>query len=82
MPARVEEINELLSSVAKLSEVASRNQLTFAAHLLDMLQLELTMVMFGRSEVDDEATLAETKPDKPTNRSRTAKGGSARLRRA
>lgn len=79
MQARVEEINELLSTVAKLSEVASRNQLTFVTHLLDMVQLELTMVMFGHSEVEDDPAV-ETKP--PAVRPRPVKRGMSRARRA
>lgn len=81
MQARVEEINELLSTVAKLSEVASRNQLTFVTHLLDMIQLELTMVMFGYSDVED-APEAETKPGKAAARPGPGKRGMARARRA
>lgn len=70
MPGRDEEINELLSTVSKLSEVAARNQLSFATHLLDMLQLELTMVMFGYSDMDD--CPAEDSAGKPVDRSRAA----------
>lgn len=77
MRARVEEINELLSTVAKLSEVSSRNQLPFVTHLLDMIQLELTMVMFGYSDAMDDPA-GETKIDKPAARQRPVK----RARRA
>lgn len=73
MSARDEEINELLSMAAKLTEVASRNQLAFARQLLDMLQLELTMIMFGYSDGDDE-TVAKVKPAKPAG-SRPVKRG-------
>jgi len=70
MPGRDEEINELLSTVSKLSEVAARNHLSFATHLLDMLQLELTMVMFGYSDAGDGE--ANDPPGKPAGRSRPA----------
>ncbi len=81
MPGRDEEINELLSTVSKLSEVAARNHLPLASHLLDMLQLELTMVMFGYSDTDDN--LAEESAAKPVDRSRPAsKRTRMRARRA
>lgn len=68
MPGRDEEINDLLSTVAKLSEVAARNQLTLSTQLLDMLQLELTMVMFGYSDVGDGP--ADDSPGRPIDRPR------------
>lgn len=81
MRARGEEVNELLSTVAKLREVASRNQLAFVTHLFDMVQLELTKVMFGYSDVEDDPA-AEAKPGKPPARYRSVKRGMSRARRA
>lgn len=80
MRARDEEVNELLSTVAKLSEVASRNRLTFVTHLLDMVQLELTMVMFGYSDGEEDA--AEAKGGKPAVRSKSVRRVAPRVRRA
>ena len=81
MSARDEEINELLSTVGRLSEMAARNRLRFATHLLDMLQLELTMVMFGYSDVDDDRG-ADPKSAKPAEKANPARRRSARARRA
>jgi len=78
MSGRDEEINELLSTVSKLNEVAARNQLRFATQLLDMLQLELTMVMFGYSDRDD--CPAEESSGKPVDRSRASKRPRMRAR--
>lgn len=82
MPGRNEEINELLSTVSKLNEMAARNQLTLVTQLLDMLQLELTMIMFGYSDVDDSS--ADDSSAKPIGRPRPASkrpGMRARARR-
>lgn len=78
MHAREEEVNELLSMAAKLSEVASRNRLTLARHLLDMLQLELIMVMFGYSDVADSAEAPVTAS---AQRARSRKRNLSRARR-
>jgi hypothetical protein len=82
MPARGEEINDLLSTVAKLSEVASRNRLTLATHLLDMLQLELTMIMFGYSDNTGDDPAEEVKSGKSAVGTMSVKRRTARARRA
>lgn len=59
-----EEINDLLATASKLAETASRRGLTVASHLLGMLQLELTMVIYGYSDPDDPAA-SEKSPAPP-----------------
>lgn len=78
MSARHEELTELLTVAARLAEIAARHQLTIASQLLDMVQLEVTMAMFGYSEVDN--AVAPTDAEKP-GKGRTTGSGSARPRR-
>lgn len=89
MQGRNDEINELLATMAKLAELAARNQLPTVSHLLDMLQLELIMVLGSYSSVDDVVAEAKSVQAAKSHsakshltKSRSAKRSSGRGRNA